>query len=498
MRGGRGDRIAPRRLARFRRRGALGLWIALALVAGITEAALPRPLGRAFLDAGIPLDAVAIVVQEVTARQPFVAHRGNAAMNPASVMKLVTTYAALEMLGPNYRWRTEAYALGPVANGVLAGDLVLKGHGDPKITIEQWQALVAALRAAGIARITGDLVLDRTWFELPPHDRGLFDAAPLRPYNVGPDALLVNFNTVRMIFTPDALAGTTRLTLEPPLPAVRVINAPLLGNGPCNDWRADLLPVIINRGVDAELAFAGAFPASCGERSWYLALLDAPNYAHAMFAAYFRAAGGQFEGGWRAGQAPADARPVALLESPPLYDIVRDVNKLSNNVMARQIFLTLGVEDSGPPATVARSTAAIRRFLAAHKLAMPALLVENGSGLSRTEKVSAGGLARLLLAAEHSAVREEFSTSLAVAATDGTVERRFQNGRVAGQALLKTGSLEGVRALAGYVLDAGGRRFLVVALVNHPEAARAQPALDFLVQWVFQEGAAWARGIPPR
>src|SRR6266550_1973334 len=122
---------------------------------------------------------------------------------------------------------------------------------------------------------------------------------------------------------------------------------------------------------------------------------------------------------------------------------------------------------------------------------MPQLVLDNGSGLSRHERSSAGSLVRLLLAADASAVRDEFASSLAVAAMDGTVERRFQNGTVAGQALLKTGSLEGVRALAGYVIDADGRRFIVVAIINHANAARGAAALDYLVQWVYREAGHW-------
>jgi D-alanyl-D-alanine carboxypeptidase/D-alanyl-D-alanine-endopeptidase (penicillin-binding protein 4) len=193
----------------------------------------------------------------------------------------------------------------------------------------------------------------------------------------------------------------------------------------------------------------------------------------------------------REGRAPAGAAPFATLESPPLYDIVRDVNKLSNNVMARQVFLTLATTVQPPPATTQGAREAVRRWLARRKLAMPGLVLENGSGLSRRERVTANGLARLLNAAEASGVRDEFASSLAVAAIDGTVERRFQDRSVAGQALLKTGSLEGVRALAGYVIGSEGRRYIVVALVNHPNAERAAPALDYLVQWVFRNAGTW-------
>jgi D-alanyl-D-alanine carboxypeptidase/D-alanyl-D-alanine-endopeptidase (penicillin-binding protein 4) len=214
-----------------------------------------------------------------------------------------------------------------------------------------------------------------------------------------------------------------------------------------------------------------------------------------MFDTYFRAAGGRFAGGWKSGTAPAGAKPFARLESPPLWDIVRDVNKLSNNVMARQLFLTLATTSTPPPATTERAKAAVQQWLARRKLALPGLVLENGSGLSRRERISAGGLARLLLAADASAVREEFASSLAVAAMDGTLQRRFLNGSVAGQALLKTGTLEGVRALAGYVIDAEGRRFVVVAIVNHANADKASAALDFLVQWVYRNGAGWT---PPR
>ena len=172
--------------------------VALALVAIPAHAKLPRDIGRAFLDAGIPLNHVGIVVQDTAKLRPLFAYDANRPRNPASVMKLVTTFAALELLGPEYRWRTEAYLGGPLVDGELRGDLILKGNGDPKITVEQWQSFIAQLRDNGLRAVEGDLALDRSRFALPPYDPAAFDHEPLKPYNVGPDALLVNFKSVRL------------------------------------------------------------------------------------------------------------------------------------------------------------------------------------------------------------------------------------------------------------------------------------------------------------
>ncbi len=465
---------------------ALGPAVALAawLVAADANAALPRAVARAFLDEGIPLSAVSAYVREAGGARPLVSHRPGKPMNPASTMKLVTTFAALELLGPDYRWKTEAFADGPLVGSTLEGDLVLKGYGDPKITVEQFQALIAALRATGLSNISGDLVLDRSYFATVAHDAAAFDAEPLKPYNVGPDALLVNFKSVRFVFAPSAAGDATDVRIEPALDNVALRSAPRLVAGDCGDWRSALGASFVNRANAAGATFGGRYAASCGERDWYVALLDHPHYVLAMFARYWKEAGGTFAGGVREGRAPPGAKPIATLQSPPLYDAVRDINKLSNNVMARQLFLTLATTAHAPPATTAHATDAVRRWLAKRKLGFPELVMENGSGLSRRERIAAQSMARLLLAADASRVRGDFASSLAVAATDGTVRKRFVDDDVADQALLKTGSLEGVRALAGYVLGPGDRRYVVVCFVNHRNAGRAQRALDLLVEQI--------------
>src|SRR5205814_2008457 len=248
---------------------------------------------------------------------PLFAYDAERPMNPASVMKLVTTFAALEILGRDYRWKTEAYLGGPILNRILKGDLVLKGYGDPKITVEQWRQFMTALRANGLDAIDGDLALDRSYFSLPAHDPASFDGEPLKPYNVGPDALLVNFKSVRLLFMPDAVSGTVSVNAEPRLDHVIVARSPALDGADCGDWRSGVGASFVSAADRASVAFAGRYAASCGERDWWIALLDHPHYVHATFTAAFRDAGGTFSGALKEGRVPAGAQPFAALESPP-------------------------------------------------------------------------------------------------------------------------------------------------------------------------------------
>ncbi len=456
-----------------------------ALFAIAATADLPLPVARAFTSQQIPLTAVTAFVQELGVVHPLITQDPSKPMNPASTMKLLTTFAGLELLGPGYRWRTEAYADGKIVDGVLEGNLVLKGYGDPKVTLEQFQELVSRLRATGLTTIRGDLVLDRAFFAPAAHDPAAFDGEPLKPYNVGPDALLVSFKSVRFIFAPNAAGNGVEVRAEPALANLTIHGAPRLVTGECGDWRAALQPTFSSRADAAEATFSGRYPSACGERDWYVAVLDHPHFVHATFAQLWHSAGGSFAGRVRDGRLRAGSKPLVTLESPPLYDVVRDINKLSNNVMARQLFLTLATTAHRPPATTANATDVVKRWLAGRKLNFPELVLDNGSGLSRHERIAAGSLGRLLIAAYASDVRADYVSSLAVAATDGTVRKRFENDAVAEQAFLKTGSLEGVRAIAGYVFAPNGRNFVVVCFVNHPNAARAQPPLDALVEWVY-------------
>ncbi len=446
--------------------------------------ALPSPVAQALARAGLPPAAVALYVREVDAAQPSAAFNAAQPMNPASTIKLVTTFAALELLGPAYTWKTEAYLLGRLQGDVLDGDLALKGHGDPRLTIEHFWLFLRSLRARGLREIRGDLVLDRSHFELAEHDAAKFDNERFRPYNAGADALLVNYKAVRFFVLPHPAGPGVTVAPEPKLPLLEVRSSVRLVDGPCGDWRAGLRYDLQPDGAGVRASFSGTLPASCGERVWNLAPFPPDPYLHGVFTALWAELGGAFGGGVRAGRVPAGASPFASFESPPAADVLRDMNKFSNNVMARQVFLTLSAETLGPPGRYDRSARAVRTWLAGRGLELPELVIENGSGLSRTERISAAGLGRLLVAAYRSAVMPEFIATLPLVAADGTLKRRLASDRVSGQAHVKTGSLADVRALAGYVLDRNGRRFAVVFIVNHANAGAAQGAQDALLRWV--------------
>ncbi len=446
--------------------------------------ALPAPVAQALQRAGVPAAAASLWVQDVDAPRPATAVNATQPMNPASLMKLVTTFAALEMLGPAYAWRTEAYLAGPLAGGVLEGDLVLKGHGDPKLTVERFWMLLQGLRARGLREIRGDLVVDRSWFEPGDTDPGRFDGEPLRAYNVAPDALLVNFKTVRFLFAPDGAGRAVRIAAEPALANVDLSATVRAVDGACGDWRAGIrheVRVVEGRTL---VEFVGAMSAACGERYWNLALLDHRDYAYGLFRALWESLGGTLRGGVRDGAAPAGARPFAVAESPTVAEVVRDVNKFSNNVMARQVFLTLSAETTKLPGRADRSARAVQNHLASRGVDLPELVLENGSGLSRQERISAAGLGKVLVAAWRSPVMPEFVASLPLVGYDGTMRRRLRDHSAAGQGHVKTGLLAGATGIAGYVLDRNGRRVAMVFMTNHANATAAQPAQDAVLRWI--------------
>jgi D-alanyl-D-alanine carboxypeptidase/D-alanyl-D-alanine-endopeptidase (penicillin-binding protein 4) len=465
------------------------LLLATALVAPCLAAReLPKPVADALRAASVPQSSVAVVVQDLGAARPALSVNAGAAMNPASVMKLVTTFAALELLGPAYRWKTEAYVAGTLRDGVLEGDLLLKGYGDPKLDYESFWMLLRALRGKGLREIRGDLVLDRSFFAPGSADPARFDGDALRPYNVLPDALLVHYKSLRFTFVPEPEREAVRIYVEPRPPGLEVTNSLRLSAGSCPEGRAfrDMLQPTFSAGPPPRAAFAGRYPIACAEKELNVALLAPDEHVAGVLRELWAEMGGAWAGRVREGTVPPQARLLHTHESAPLAEIVRHVNKFSNNVMARQVYLTLATASSEPPARAELAAESVRHWLAVKGIPARELAIENGSGLSRTDRMSAASLAALLQSAWNSPVMPEFVASLPLAALDGTMKRRLIGEPVAGQAHVKTGLLSDVRAMAGYLLDRSGRRRIVVMLMNHPNAPDAEAATDALLRWAYE------------
>jgi len=463
-------------------RSARILFLLLALLPASAYATaldrLPENLAAALAQAGIPESEVGVYVHDLTGDREVLSFGADRPLNPASAIKLLTTFAALELLGPAHTWKTEAWLDGTLGADRLDGNLILKGYGDPKFSMESLWLFLRELRSRGLREIGGDLLLDRSFFAIDSHDPALFDNEPSRPYNVGADALLINYKTFRLQFIPDEKKKTVGIFSEPGLPQVLVVNNLRLGPGNCDVWPEK--PAINGN----TLTFSGVFPSGCGERFRYYSLLPANDYAQSLFREVWSQVGGEWAGHARDGELPATAKLFATWESAPLSELIRDVNKFSINVMARQIFLTMGARDN-PPATVEKSRRALREWLEGRGLSFPELVVENGAGLSRADRISSRHLAQLLIAAYRSPLMPEYVASLSLTAVDGTMKKRLGNSQLAGQAHMKTGYIEGVRAIAGYTLDARGRTLAVVLIINHAGARNAQPVQDTLLEWVY-------------
>ena len=461
--------------------------------------ALPPGVARALQQAGLPAQAFhALVVPVNTQGAAVLQVQAQQPVNPASVMKLVTTFAAIDLLGQDFTWRTGFLTDGQVSGGALRGNLYVRGDGDPKLVLERLQDAFLALQNQGVQVVLGDIVLDQSAFALPARDPHAFDGEGLRPYNAAPEALLVNFKSVILKFVPNPAKGVADVISEPPLAGLQIDATVPLRKGGCGDWRSALDARFDDPNA---IRFTGRYPGSCGESTWPVAYQDPASYAERAIEGLWRASGGAITGRVRTGPTPPKARLLHEALSLPLSDIIADVNQWSNNVMAQQVFLTLGrlpanrvLEATVPTGRLVLP--AVGRFERSRErlngwwkqrfgAQVPAPVLDNGSGLSRQERITPEALATMLRQAAVHPQSQMFVSSLAVAGESGTA-RRLANGQrdaARGRAQVKTGTLRDVSGIAGYVTTGSGARYVVVGFINHPEAGKGRPALEALLNW---------------
>ncbi len=462
---------------------------ALLLAAALPALAeLPQAVAARLAAAGIPEDALGVVVKRVADGSIVLSHNASRSMQPASTLKLVTSLAALEILGPAYRLRTQLRTAARIEAGVLKGDLVLQGGGDVDFDAEGLRRMLRVLRLGGVREVRGDLVLDRSAFTPARTDVGVapFDETPEFRYNVIPDALPIGMNLVNV----DIVSGAREVhaAMTPALSGVSVSAGFSLVEGACDDWEDGWIMPGVREGFGGTLYvnLRGTFPKGC-TASTAINVIDRDVYADRLFREEWRRLGGTFRGRTRAGDSPVGTRLIAEHRSRSLGEIVHDVNKRSDNPTARVLYLELGANAAtGGEATAHAAERVVRAWLATKGIDADGLVLENGSGLSRIERIRPVQLAAVLEAAMASPWSPEFTASLPIVAVDGGMRQRLRATPAAGRSRIKTGTLRDVSAVAGYVADDEGASYIVAAMLNHERAVKeaARPILDALLEWV--------------
>jgi len=475
---------APQRRAGSRLRLlALGLLWLLGLCAAPAQATgLPAPLQQALSGQRLSADAISLWVQRLDDPQPLIAHRVDQPRNPASLAKLLTSLAALERLGPAHRWETRVHAVrDPQDPGRAA--LVIRGGGDPLLQVEDVWRLAQRVRRAGIDTQVGPLLLDDSYFSTVHPDPAGFNNQPLRVYNQPPHPLLVNYNAVWVHVI--AEGGGVSATLDPPLPGLRLRNRLRLASRPCDGFQRG---VAINVSAPGVIELDGEYPDRCDD-GYALArrVTEPEDYLRGLWSLVWEQWGGRVEAAdaaLRPGEDTAALEVVAVHASRTLAELLSAVNKSSSNVITRQIKMTLAAEAGLREAADGR--ALILATLRGLGVDLGGVVFDNAAGLSRTQRISARQLAAVLEAGRRHVHAPEFLASLSLLGLDGTLRERRSDHPLTGRGRLKTGSLNDVSALAGYVRARSGEDYLLVLIVNAEEAHRGpgEALQNAVLDWI--------------
>ena len=445
---------------------------------------LPSTLIDFMQERNISADEISVYVRDVSADGPLLQHEVDLPRNPASTMKLLTTWAALKTLGPAWTWDTEVWTRGEIQDGVLNGDLILKGYGDPFLVYESFWQLVHDLRLKGLQEVTGNIIIDNSFFELPAIDPAAFDGERERVYNAPPSALMFNFQATRLLFEPDMAASKVNV-IAFPKPKLPLTDQLEFVSGDCTKRRHN--PHVQTQ-IDGSIKVSGPYIGSCGSRLETLVLSSPEEHAFNAFRDFWQMLGGKLGGGLQTGILKAGDRQYYVHTSMPLAEQIRLINKWSNNVMTRQVMLTVGAKMFEAPATLEKGRLAVLKVLTDQGIPTQGLVIENGSGLSRNERVSARQFGELLQAIWRDPYMPEMLNSLPLLGEDGTLARRFRHTDLAGRTRLKTGTLKDVSAIAGYMLTRSGKRMIVVMQQNGQRSAGFGHSLqNLLLEWVFEQ-----------
>lgn len=455
--------------------------------AELTVRAFPAAVTQAFSKKGISsgdYTAYALPIVPFVHRKPQAyAHGSSQLVNPASVAKVFTTGLALQSLESTYRFKTGFHAQAEPVDGVLNSPLYIKGTGDPAFQTADLWASLRQLRSKGVDVINGPVVLDDTAFTEQMPSLGLaeedFDDAPHRAYHAQPDALLMNFGAMSIDLKVNE-NNVVVLPEEAPKDWAFVSEVNLV-QGACGAWKNGMSVDFAKSGNNVVVTVRGNYPRRCGQSRLPIRIAAQDWLWESWVKEIWLQLGGKFAGP-QGGQVIKGVTPTNTIAiythfGKPLSDLIKQVNKWSSNVMARHLELAV----AGTPEAFDRQ---MKVWLKEQGISVQDWFFENGSGLSRSTRIDARGLAEFL---RHMASRSDFPDFLASfprAGTDGTLHRRVNN--IDGFAYLKTGSLNGVRSLGGYLRDKEGQMWAVGILVKSPKAYDSWAPMENLLEFLYR------------
>jgi len=441
------------------------------LEAGVAEFghAVDRILNHPCLESG----RYGIEIHSLDRNETLYARQQDTLFIPASNLKLLTTAVALMTLGPDYRYPTRLYSTGPLKDGVLEGDLYIKGFGDPKFVTEQMWLLVTELANLPLEKITGNVYADESFFDNERRVGTWGRAGNTAAYNAPLGALSFNFNTVTAYVSPGPEPGApVRVLLEPDTEFTTVDNqATTVPRG----QRSRLIVNRLNRGETNQISVSGALAEGHPREDYFLNITEPARYAALVFRKYLGHAGIEVAGDAGVGVTPKDAALLWTHESEPVALALRGLNKFSNNFVAEQIVKTLGALHFGAPGTTAKGLRVMSEYLEKLGFEAGAFQVLDGSGLSRGNRLSAHQIVRTLRQVrEDFVLYPEFISALGVMGVDGNVKKRMNGEANAPRARVKTGTLKDVSALSGYFQAENGELFAFSILMNDLHCGNGQ------------------------
>lgn len=433
----------------------------------------------------LPVESLSVHVVDIDSNDVILSWNAMTPKNPASVMKILTTAVALDELGPTYQWHTDFYYTGTLENEILDGDLIMKGFGDPYLTAEKIWIMLRSLRRKGIRSITGDLLLDDSYFSLPNYLPGAFDNEPIRTYNVGPNALMFNLKTIKFHVEADMKNNMVKIFEDPKLENLNIVNKLIPIDGDCDGFQRGI-KMVPNKTFN-QLSFMGTFPDSCRDFSFYRSMLSHNEYTFALFKSIWHQLGGELSGDWRNIIFEPLDEPFFSYDSETLSNVIGSINKHSNNVMTRNLLLTLAAEKYPLPATQKKGRMVIEEWLNNKGLNRIGFDYDNGAGLSRQSRLTAEQVTELLLETYKSPFMPEFMASLSLSGLDGTMFERFSDDEITGKLHVKTGMIDHVSSMAGYLYSKNGKRYAFSIIQNYHDIHRGygEEVQETLVRWLY-------------